>query len=156
MDVHEAWWEIYPYNNLMAISYYGTPGVIFDASVRVIDTGYRFWFYNWSGQSMAFDVPFTGSSNSLTAEVVIERPIVGNSPTNLANFQTLNVYQSEAWINNFTNGNTFDTFPANLQRSTGLQRHGVHMSNDATGHDLADPGNIFASGGFDVSQHNCN
>jgi len=156
VDAHEAWWEIYPYNNLMAINYYGTPGVIFDASVRVIDTGYRFWFYNWSGQSMAFDEPFTGSSNSLTAEVVIERPTVGNSPTNLANFQTLNVYQSEAWINYFTNGNTFDTFPANLNTSTGLQRHGVHMHNNATGDDLADPGNIFASGGFDVSQHNCN
>lgn len=124
-DAHEAWWEIVPANNLTPINYYATPGVIMDVSVRVISGGFRFWFYNYAGPSMAFDESFTGSSNSLSAEVVVERPSVGGTPTNLANFQTLRVWQSEAWINGNVNGNTFDTVPANLNRSTGLWRHGL-------------------------------
>jgi hypothetical protein len=156
VDAHEAWWEIVPENNLMAINYYATPGVIMDVSVRVISGGFRFWFYNYAGTSMAFDEPFTSASNSLSAEVVVERPTVGNTPTNLANFQTLRVWQSEAWINGFANGNTFDTFPANLNSATGLWRHGLHMVSDTTGRVLADPSNIFPSGAFDVMQRNCN
>jgi hypothetical protein len=155
-DAHEAWWEIVPANNLTPINYYATPGVIMDVSVRVISGGFRFWFYNYAGTSMAFDEPFTSASNSLSAEVVVERPTVGHTPTNLANFQTLRVWQSEAWINGFANGNTFDTFPANLNSATGLWRHGLHMVSDTTGRVLADPSDIFSSGAFDVMQRNCN
>jgi hypothetical protein len=87
VDLHEAWWEIVPENNLTAINYYATPGVIMDVSVRVISGGFRFWFYNYAGTSMAFDKPFAQATNSLSAEVIVERPTVGNAPTNLANFQ---------------------------------------------------------------------
>jgi hypothetical protein len=158
LGAHQAWWEVVPANGITPVpNYYGTPGDLFDASVRVISGGFRFWFLNYAtGVSDAFNRPFTGSSNSLSAEVIIERPSVNGNPTNLANFQTLQVSQAEAWINANTNGNTFDTFPANLNNGTGLWRHGVHMVNPSNGNDLADPSAIGSAGSFTVSQHNCN
>lgn len=156
VDAHQAWWEIVPGFNLMPINYHAIPGELFDASVRVVDTGYRFWFYNFAGNSDAFDVQYTGSTNSATAEVVIERPTVGNTPTNLANFQTLTVEDSEARVNFEGSETTFDHFPPNLNLSTGLWRHGVHMQSNTTGDDLADPGDIGADGAFGVVQSNCN
>ena len=155
-DNHQAWWEIVPHNALTPIGYYATPGVIMDVSVRNITNGFRFWFYNYAGQSMAFNVTkYGGFALAQSAEVVIERPTVNGTPTNLANFQTLRVYESAA----ASQGNsevTFDHFPPNVDPTTGLWRHGVHMISNTTGRDLADPTDIFSSGAFDVMQNNCN
>jgi hypothetical protein len=63
-----------------------------DVSTRNITDGFRFWFYNYEGTSMAFDVTSYGDFPlSQSAEVVVERPQVNGSYTNLANFQTLYV-----------------------------------------------------------------
>jgi hypothetical protein len=158
LGAHQAWWEIVPINGITAVpNYYGTPGQEFDASTRVIDGGFRFWFLNYAtGVSDAFDEPFTSSTNTLSAEVIIERPSVNKNPTNLANFQTFTVIQSEAWVNGFVNGTFFNNFPPNLNNGTGLWRHGVHMSNPNDGNDLADPSTVSTAGGFTVAQHNCN
>jgi hypothetical protein len=51
---------------------------------------------------------------------------------------------------------TFDQFPPNLNTTTGLWRHGVHMVSNTTGRDLAEPGDIDGGGSFPVVQQNCN
>ena len=117
------------------INFYGTPLSLFDASVRYIPSisglsSYRFWFYNYAtGQNMAFNVSVAANPN-YTAEVVIERPTINNQPSNLTNFETLQVSQSQA------NGIPFNSYPQFV--SNNLVRHGVHMISGTTGRDLAD------------------
>ncbi|MBV9094130.1 MAG: hypothetical protein JO132_09675 [Streptosporangiaceae bacterium] len=155
VDAHEAWWEIVPFNNLTPLNYYATPGQEFDASVTATGSGYSFWFLNYAtGQSDAFDVAYPGAGNGLSAEVVVERPTIGTSLADLADFQTLQVAQSQAWLNGSADGETFDTFPPQADPATGLWRHGVHMESTA-GTDLADPSGIQAGGAFQVTQHSC-
>jgi len=155
-DDHQAWWEIVPYNNLTVIGYYATPDQEMDVSTRNVSGGFRFWFYNYEGTSMAFDVTkYGGFAEAQSAEVVVERPTVNGSYANLANFQTLYV-DGAAAAEQYNGENSFDTFPANLNSSTGLWRHGVHMVSDTTGHDLADPTSIESGGAFDVTQNSCN
>jgi hypothetical protein len=155
-DNHQAWWEIVPHNNLTVIGYYATPDQEMDVSTRNITDGFRFWFYNFEGTSMAFDVTKYGDFPlAQSAEVVIERPQVNKVYTNLANFQTLYVDGAAA----AEQGNSeisMDNFPPNLNTSTGLWRHGVHMVSNTTGHDLADPTDIYSGGAFDVTQRSCN
>jgi hypothetical protein len=157
LGAHQAWWEIVPTNDIIPVpNYFGTAGAEFDASVRVVSGGFRFWFLNYAtGVSTAFNRPFTGATNSLSAEVVIERPSINGTPSNLANFQTFSVFQSEAWINGNTAGSNFDTFPPTVPSALGLWRHGLHMVS-SSGTDLADPSTISSPGAFSVAQHSCN
>ena len=155
LGAHQAWWEIVPENGITPVpNFYGTPGQVFDASVRNIGNAFRFWFMNYqTGKSTVFDEPYP-SSNAHSAEVIIERPSINGVAADLANFQTWYVYQSEAWINFFTNGTTFDNFPPNLN-SAGLWRHGLHMYNYSTGKYYAEPSSILAPGQFSVTQESC-
>jgi hypothetical protein len=147
---HQAWWEIVPDYSIVPINFYGHPGYVFDASTRWLgNNAYRFWFYDYySHTTDVFDVSsFRYEPES--AEVVIERPTVNNVPTNLSNFGTWSVAESQA------NGLDFNTYPPTSANSLTI-RHGVHMSSNTTGNDLADPGNIGSGGNFTVGQHNCN
>jgi hypothetical protein len=162
ISAHQAWWEFYPYNNMVPIDFSATAGAEFDASTRYLgDSGgqedeYRFWFYNYAnGQTDAFDTYVSSVTNgviygapSYTAEAVIERPSVNNALTNLANFGTLDVIASQA------NGAGVDSYPQFT--SNGVERHGVHMYNSSTGRYLAEPGDIGSGGEFTVLQENCN
>jgi hypothetical protein len=151
VDAHQAWWEVYPDNSLTTIPFYATAGSLFDASTRYLGNGYRFWFYNYgNNKTDVFDVTNITDYDGLSAEVVVERPIVGKSATNLANFGTLEVDESQA------NGEYLNTFSPNLNLTLGTWRHGVHMDSNTTGDDLADPSTIGSFGAFTVAQHNCN
>jgi hypothetical protein len=105
---------------------------------------------------MAFDVTKYGNFPAAqSAEVIAERPTVNNSYTDLANFGTLYIDGSAA----AEDGNTeipFGQFPQNLDTTTGLWRHGVHMVSSTTGRDLADPSDIASDGSFSIRQNNCN
>jgi hypothetical protein len=147
---HQAWWEIVPEYSIVPIPFYGHPGYVFDASTRWLgNNAYRFWFYDYySHTTDVFDVSSLYYDPD-SAEVVIERPTVNNAPANLSNFGTWSVAESQA------NGLGFDTYPPTSSNSITI-RHGVHMSSNTTGNDLADPSNIGSGGNFTVSQHNCN
>jgi hypothetical protein len=154
VDDDQAWWEIVPFNSLTPIDYYAIPGETMDVSTRNISDGFRFWFYNYAGTSTAFDVTNVGPAYygySESAEVVTERPTVGKSPVDLGNFGYLNVEESAAAPNGGSEV-TLDQYPANLNSSTGLWRHGVHMND---GNDLADPGDISSDGFFKDQWMNC-
>jgi hypothetical protein len=158
-DNHQAWWEIVPHNYLTSIGYYGIPGGEMDVSTRnVAPNGMRFWFYNYQDTSMAFDVTMYGNyfPAAQSAEVVAERPTVNKVYTDLANFGTLNIDGSAAAEGGNRTEIPFDQFPQNLNTTTGLWRHGVHMVSGTTGRDLADPTGIVPDGAFNVTQNNCN
>jgi hypothetical protein len=162
MSAHQAWWEFWPYNAMVSIPFYGTPGYLFDASVRYMGTSggqedeYRFWFHNnATGKTDAFDTYVSSVTQgaiygqpSYTAEAVIERPTVNNQLTNLTNFGTLNMLESKA------NDVGFDTYPQFM--TGGKERTGVHMQNPSTGNMLAEPGDISSNDHFTVTQENCN
>jgi len=147
---HQAWWEVVPDYAIVPISFYGHPGYVFDASTRWLgNNAYRFWFYDYySHTTDVFDVS-SFRYDPESAEVVIERPSVNGAYTNLSNFGTWSVAESQA------NGAGFDTYPPTSGNSLTI-RHGVHMSSPTDGNDLADPSNIGSGGYFTVSQHNCN
>lgn len=138
---HQAWWEIVPGYNMMAVNFYGHPGYLFDASTRWLGNGYRFYYYdNWSASSIAFDVSSsTYSGNS--AEVVAERPTINGTLSNLSNFGTITFIASQA------NGFYFNSFSTNT-------RYGLHMV-DSSYRDMADPGPIGSGGSFTDTQHSC-
>lgn len=148
VGAHQAWWEIVPGYNVIPINFQAHAGYLFDASTRSLGTGYRFWFFDYyTDMSDAFDVS-SAVANTNSAEVVIERPKIGTSLSNLSNFGTLTVSESQA------NGNNFDSYSPN-NNSLGW-RHGIHMLNTDTGDDLADPSSISSPGTFTVTQKNCN
>jgi peptidase A4-like protein len=148
LGAHQAWWEIVPGYAIVPVNFHAHAGYLFDASTRSLGTGYRFWFFDYyTDTSDAFDVSST-VSNTNSAEVVIERPKIGSSFSNLSNFGTLTVSESQA------NGNNFDSYSPN-NNSLGW-RHGIHMVSGTTGDDLADPSSISSPGTFTVKQNNCN
>lgn len=148
LGAHQAWWEIVPGYNIVPANFHAHAGYLFDASTRSLGTGYRFWFFDYyTNTSDAFDVSST-VSNTNSAEVIVERPKIGNSFSNLSNFGTLTVSESQA------NGNNFDSYSPN-NNSLGW-RHGIHMVSNTTGDDLADPSSISRPGTFTVKQNNCN
>lgn len=147
---HQAWWEIVPEFAMVPINFFGHPGYLFDASTRWLgNNAYRFWFYDYkTATTDVFDISdFNYEPES--AEVIIERPTVNGSYTNLSNFGTWNVAEAQA------NEQNFDTYPPTSGNTLTI-RHGVHMSSRTDGNDLADPSNIGSGGSFTVSQHNCN
>jgi len=142
---HQAWWEILPATAVPVKGIYGHPDYLFDASVRRITGGFRFFMYDYYFNiSWATDV--TGSAfnryDGSSAEAIAERPLVNKIPTNLSNFRTIMVGSALA------NGSAFNTF-----NPVG-HRHGVHMISN--GRDLADPSGIGPGGSFTITQHNCN
>lgn len=139
---HQAWWEVYPYNNITAIGFiYGHPGYKFDASTYWFGSGYTFYVKDYySGNYTAFREDIN-HYDGRSAEAIIERPSVNGSHTDLSNFKTMYFTNTEAngkGLQNWTDGN----------------RHGIHMQ-AANGDDLADPSTIGSDGAFSVSQHHC-
>lgn len=158
---HQAWWEFYPANSMVAIDFSATAGFTFSASTRYAPDSsatdrYRFWYYNEAtGLTDAFDllvsdylsppIPSLDGYPSHSAEVIIERPKINGQYSNLLNFETLYVDESQA------NGADFNTYPK--QWSNGLIRHGEHMYYNDT--DFADVSGISSPGYYYVTQHNC-
>jgi hypothetical protein len=141
---HEAWWEIYPWNNITAVNLYGHPGYKFYASTRYLGNGYRFYMHDYySGHAITFDV-YHNLYDGSSAEAITERPKIGGSLSKLSNFGTL------TFLGSAVDGHTIDTY------SAATSRHGVHMENFNNGDDLAAPSAIGSGGSFTVSQHNCN
>jgi Peptidase A4 family len=144
MNNHQAWWEVYPNNNIQPVNFYGHAGYLFDASTRRISGGYRFYMHDYySGTTDAFDVSIN-NYDGRSAEAIAERPSVNGSLTNLSNFGTLTFSSSEA------NGSGINNY------SPSGVRHGIHMENFNNGDDLADPSTIGSDGYFTVTQHHCN
>ena len=142
MANHEAWWEIVPGYNIVAVNFRGHPGYLFDASTRWLGNGYRFYFYDYySRKTLAFDVSSSIYSGD-SAEAIAERPLINGSLSNLSNFRTLTFRHAKA------NGNYFSRY------SPRGVRHGIHMS-DVTGRDMADPSTIGSYGNFTVKQRSC-
>ena len=142
---HQAWWEVYPYNNITPISLYGhIGGYLVDASAAWVGSGGFYAFYikdYYSGNYLAFR-EYINHFDGRSAEAITERPSINGSFSNLSNFGTLTVNSSQA------NGQGINNYSPN-----GV-RHGVHMI-DTSGTDMADPSTIGSNGYFTVSQHSC-
>lgn len=144
MGDHQAWWEVYPYNNITAVSLYGHSGYLFDASTAWVGSGGYYAFYMkdyYSGNYLAFR-GYVDHYDGRSAEAITERPSINGSYTYLSNFGTMTVNSSQA------QGVPINDYDPNTRR------HGVHMT-DTSGTDMADPSSIGSGGHFTISQHSC-
>jgi hypothetical protein len=142
MGSHQAWWEILPADTIPVSGLYGQAGSLFDASVRRISGGFRFWLESYgTGKTVAFDVS-SGSYDGSSAEAIVERPLVNGSFTDLSNYETTVFEQTEA------NGVYFNEFNANTQR------YGVHML-DGSDHPMATVNTVSTYGSFADTQERC-
>ena len=140
---HQAWWEVWPYNNMTAVGLYGHPGYEFDASVRRLSTGWRYYFYDYySRKTVTLDVTIAAYDGK-TAEAVAERPTINGNWSYLSNFGTLHFDET------LVNGEPLNSQPG------GSARHGIHMNAKVTGDTLAEPSDISGDGAFTVNQEHC-
>jgi hypothetical protein len=140
---HQAWWEVYPDNNITPVALYGHIGYLFDASTYWNSNGYYvFYMYDYeSGNYVSFREYIT-DRDTTSAEAITERPTINGSLSHLSNFKTMTISASQA------NGSGLN----NWSGSGG--RHGIHMI-DTSGTDMADPSGIGSNGYFTVTQHHC-
>jgi hypothetical protein len=137
----QAWWEVFPDNDMVAVQLAGHSGHEFDASTRRISGGYRFYMYDYySATTRTIDSSIDDYAGG-SAEAIAERPKVNGSLTNLSNFETMVFDRSEA------NGSGLNNWSA----SGG--RHGMHMYNGTT--ELASPSDIGSDGYFTDTQLHC-
>lgn len=138
---HQAWWEILP-SYAVPVPLYATAGQPFDASVRKVTGGYRFWLENLSnGNTVAFNVA-SASYDGTSAEAVVERPSINGVISNLANYGTMTFIEAEA------NGAYFSDY------NPDTRRYGIHMY-DKSGNLMADVDTTVAFGSFTDTQHSC-
>jgi hypothetical protein len=144
MAAHQAWWELYPINDIQPVNLTATIGYIVDASVEWIrrgtDTYYAFYVENTrSGAYVALQY-HTSSYDGRSAEAITERPTINGSISDLSNYKTMTYHQT------YANGSGLNTF-SNLYNLTML---------DDSGNTMATAGKILSSGNFkDYYQNFC-
>jgi hypothetical protein len=144
---HQAWWEVVPDVNTVAINLTTAAGHHFFTSTRRITGGYQFFVEDVATNTTQAVNAMINHYSGDSAEAIAERPTTSSGAlADLSNFGTLTFLQSLA------NGNGINTY-----NPQGV-RHGVHMTSNglSTGTDLADPSAIGSGGSFTDTQHSCN
>ena len=145
---HQAWFEIYP-ENAYSVDLSGHIGYTFDAFVAWHGAGvYSFYMHDAKTNK---DVAFREHNNSfsgISAEAINERPEINGKLTNLSNFETMTVSNSQA------NGHNISSYgPASGYLNDG--RHGLWMENLSETHIMAQPSGISSGGHFTIRQDHC-
>jgi hypothetical protein len=88
---YSAWYELYPSNSVTIAAIEVSAGDSISASINLTDSTTNQWELRITDttKGQGFDETFFYDSSRLTAEWIVERPIVRNAISTLANFGTL-------------------------------------------------------------------
>jgi Peptidase A4 family len=142
-----AWYEILP-SPLVRVSLTVKSGDLIQDYVTYSGGTIDFWVYNHSRETYSHTT-FTGMSgsyNGSSAEYIDERPSVGGSLANLANFEKVNWQEGKAY-NNVTGA---------WEGIAGSEHLRLHMWNNAETHQLAAPGFLSSGTSFQDNWLACN
>ncbi len=128
---YSAWYELLPRNSVTIRTINVSPGDIMQASIQITNPTLNQWVINitdiTNGQTFQNTVTYT--SSQLSAEWIIERPLVNNVISTLANFGTLTFSNCTATISSTTGA--AGTFPTNelvMYSSASSTNSGVQLT----------------------------
>lgn len=97
---YSLWYEMLPADSVNIATVQVSPGDVISASITLTNSGKQEWFVQITDVTtgQGFSQYFLYNSSQLTAEWIVERPIVNNQLSNLANFGTITFNNISAQI----------------------------------------------------------
>lgn len=97
-----AWYEFLPYNSITITTINVFPGDTISASITLSDSTLNLWTISITDVSngQSFNQDFIYGSSRLSGEWVVERPLVNNTLSQLADFGTVTFSNCSATLNN--------------------------------------------------------
>lgn len=98
---YSAWYELLPNDSVTIDSINVSPGDLMSASISLIDSASNTWRITITGNTSrtAFSQDFAYGSSQLSAEWIVERPMVNNSTAALAMFSSITFTNAAATVN---------------------------------------------------------